>query len=82
MDIEIKQKQYLLPKKYWAWTVGGAIMLAVLAWLALSNYSSTLKVERRSLSISEVKQAKFDDYVNVEGWCPFRWCRFRPRRVA
>ena len=67
MDIEIKQKQYLLPKKYWAWTVGGAILLAVLAWLALSNYSSTLKVERRSLSISEVKQAKFDDYVNVDG---------------
>lgn len=67
MDIEIKQKQYFLPKKYWAWTVGGAIMLAVLAWLALSNYSSTLKVERRGLSISEVKQAKFDDYVNVDG---------------
>ena len=67
MDIEIKQKQYLLPKKYWAWTVGGAIMLTVLAWLALSNYSSTLKVERRGLSISEVKQAKFDDYVNVDG---------------
>lgn len=42
-------------------------MLAVLVWLALSNYSSTLKVERRSLSISEVKQAKFDDYVNVDG---------------
>lgn len=67
MDIEIKQKQYFLPKKYWAWTVGGALMLAVLAWLALSNYSSTLKVERRGLSISEVKQAKFDDYVNVDG---------------
>lgn len=67
MDIEIKQKQYFLPKKYWAWAVGGAIMLAVLAWLALSNYSSTLKVERRGLSISEVKQAKFDDYVNVDG---------------
>lgn len=67
MDIEIKQKQYLLPKKYWAWTVGGAIMLAILAWLALSNYSSTLKVEHRGLSISEVKQAKFDDYVNVDG---------------
>lgn len=67
MDIEIKQKQYLLPKKYWAWAAGGVLMVAVLAWLALSNYSSTLKVERRSLSISEVKQAKFDDYVNVDG---------------
>lgn len=42
-------------------------MVTVLAWLALSNYSSTLKVERRGLSISEVKQAKFDDYVNVDG---------------
>ena len=67
MDIEIKQKQYLLPKKYWAWAAGGVLMFAVLAWLALSNYSSTLKVERRGLSISEVKQAKFDDYVNVDG---------------
>lgn len=67
MDIEIKQKQYLLPKKYWTWAVGGVLMVAVLAWLALSNYSSTLKVERRGLSISEVKQAKFDDYVNVDG---------------
>lgn len=67
MDIEIKQKQYLLPKKYWAWAVGGVLIVAVLAWLALSNYSSTLKVERRGLSISEVKQAKFDDYVNVDG---------------
>lgn len=67
MDIEIKQKQYLLPKKYWAWAAGGVLMVAVLAWLALSNYSSTLKVERRGLSISEVKQAKFDDYVNVDG---------------
>lgn len=67
MDIEIKQKQYLLPKKYWAWAVGGVLMVTVLAWLALSNYSSTLKVERRGLSISEVKQAKFDDYVNVDG---------------
>lgn len=67
MDIEIKQKQYLLPKKYWAWAAGGVLMVTVLAWLALSNYSSTLKVERRGLSISEVKQAKFDDYVNVDG---------------
>lgn len=67
MDIEIKQKQYLLSKKYWAWAVGGVLMVAVLAWLALSNYSSMLKVERRGLSISEVKQAKFDDYVNVDG---------------
>lgn len=67
MDIEIKQKKYLLPKKYWAWTGGGLLLAAALAWLALGNMSSTLKVERRGLSIGDVKKARFDDYVSVDG---------------
>lgn len=67
MDIEIKQKKYWLPKKYWAWTGGGLLLAAVLAWLALGNMSSTLKVERRGLSIGDVKKARFDDYVSVDG---------------
>ena len=67
MDIEIKQKKYWLPKKYWAWTGGGLLLAAALAWLALGNMSSTLKVERRGLSIGDVKKARFDDYVSVDG---------------
>ncbi len=67
MDIEIKQKKYWLPRKYWAWTGGGLLLVAALAWLALGNMSLTLKVERRGLSIGDVKKARFDDYVSVDG---------------
>lgn len=67
MDIEIKQKKYLVPRKYWTWIGGGTVLAAILLWLALGNFSSTLKVERRGLSIGEVKRTQFDDYVSVDG---------------
>ena len=67
MDIEIKQKKYLVPRKYWTWIGGGTVLAAILLWSALGNLSSTLKVERRGLSIGEVKQTQFDDYVSVDG---------------
>ena len=51
MDIKIVKKKYLVPRKYWAWIGGGAVLVAVLVWLGLSNFSSTLKVDRKSLSI-------------------------------
>ena len=67
MDIEIKQKKYLVSRKYWTWIGGGTVLAAILLWLALGNLSSTLKVERRGLSIGEVKRTQFDDYVSVDG---------------
>ncbi|MDY4037932.1 MAG: HlyD family efflux transporter periplasmic adaptor subunit [Prevotella sp.] len=67
MDIEIKQKKYWIPRKYWLWIAGAAVIIAALLWLALSNFSSTLKVERRGLSIGDVSRAQFDDYVSVDG---------------
>ncbi|WP_028896592.1 efflux RND transporter periplasmic adaptor subunit [Prevotella sp. HUN102] len=67
MDIEIKKKKYLIPRKYWIWIAGGVILAGAILWLALNNVSSTLKVERRGLNIGDVKQAQFDDYVSVDG---------------
>jgi HlyD family secretion protein len=67
MDIEIKKKHYLVPKKYWAWIGGGIVVVAALLWLALGNMSSTLKVDSRGLNIDEVCKAQFDDYVSVDG---------------
>ena len=67
MDIEIKQKKFWIPRKYWTWIGGGVIVVAALLWLALGNFSSTLKVDSRGLSIGDVKQAQFDDYVSVDG---------------
>ena len=67
MDIKLTRKKYMLPKKYWPWAAGGAFIIAALAWLATSDFSSTLRVDRRGLSIGEVKNAQFDDYVSVDG---------------
>ena len=42
-------------------------MIAVLIWLGLGNFSSTLKVDRKGLSIGTVEKAQFNDYVSVDG---------------
>lgn len=67
MDIELKKKKYILPRKYWPWAGGGALVTVILVWLATSNFSSTLRVDRRGLNIGEVRNAQFDDYVSVDG---------------
>lgn len=67
MDIKIKQKKYLIPKKYWVWCMAGILLVTALAVLALGNFNSTLAVEGNSLSIADVRSAQFDDYVSVDG---------------
>lgn len=67
MDIEIKQKKYLVPRKFWPWIGGGVIIVAALVWLGLGNFASTLKVDRKGMSIGEAKDGRFDDYVSVDG---------------
>lgn len=67
MDIKIERKNTILPRKYWKYVGGGILLLAVLVWLALGNFTSTLKVERTGLQMGEAKTMQFDDYVNVDG---------------
>lgn len=67
MDIELKKKKYILPRKYWPWAGGGLLVTVILVWLATSNFSSTLRVDRRGLNIGTVENAQFDDYVSVDG---------------
>ena len=67
MDIKIEKKKYWVPKKYWPWMGGGTVIVAVLVWLATGNFASTLKVERRGLSIGNVEKKEFNDYVSVDG---------------
>ena len=38
MDIKIEKKKYLVPRKYWAWIGGGAVLIAVLIWLGLGQF--------------------------------------------
>ncbi len=67
MDIKIEKKKYLLPRKYWPWAGGAVVLVAILVWLAMSNFTSTLKVDRRGISIGDVKREQFNDYVSVDG---------------
>ena len=83
MDIKIEKKKYLVPRKYWAWIGGGAVLIAVLIWLGLSNFSSTLKVDRKGLSIGTVEKAQFNDYVSVDGQVVLSpWYRSVPRKAV
>ena len=45
MDIKLKQKKYWIPKKYWLWAGGGALIIVLLIWLATMNFTSTLRVD-------------------------------------
>lgn len=67
MDIKIEKKKYFIPKKYWPYAGGAVLLIAVLVYLATGNFNSTLKVDRRGISIGEVKRAEFNDYVSVDG---------------
>ena len=64
MDIQIQKKHYLIPRKYWGWIAGGIVLVGVLVALGLTNFSATLRVERKGLNISEVKRDRFNDYVS------------------
>lgn len=67
MDIKIEKKKGIIPRKYIPYIVGSVVLIAALLWLGLSNFSSTLKVEKRGLSIDDVKKEQFNDYVRLDG---------------
>lgn len=48
---------------YW----GGAILLAFILWLVFRDNSATLRVNADSLTISQVSQGEFNDYIRVSG---------------
>lgn len=48
---------------YW----GGVLVLAFILWLIFKNNSSTLRVNKDSLTFSEVVSGEFDDYVRING---------------
>lgn len=67
MDIKIEKKKGIIPRKYIPYIAGSIVLIGALLWLGLSNFSSTLKVEKRGLSIDDVKKEQFNDYVRLDG---------------
>lgn len=66
MDRIIEQKKGL-KKKHIPYGVGGALVVVFVGWLIWGNHTSTLRVDRNKLSIEEVKQGIFNDYIRLAG---------------
>lgn len=66
MDRIIEEKRGL-KKKHIPYIAGGAFVLSVVLWTVFGNHQSTLQVEAEEVTISNVTQGEFKDYVRMSG---------------
>lgn len=66
MDRIIEKKKGI-KKKHIPYLIGGGFVLAVLLWVIFGNHASTLRVERRGISIVTVERGEFNDFIRVDG---------------
>lgn len=66
MDRIIEKKRGL-QKKHIPYIAGGAFVLIVLLWIIFGNHQSTLQVDAEDVTISNVTQGEFKDYVRLNG---------------
>ena len=66
MDIQLEKKKGLRPKHY-GYIALGILLLFVGYQLLFSNSVSTFRTEKDKLSIADVSQGKFDDYITING---------------
>jgi HlyD family secretion protein len=66
MDKVIEKKKGLRPKHI-IWIAGGLILAFLLYKVIFSDHSSVYRTDREKLTISEVEQSLFNDYITVIG---------------
>lgn len=66
MDIQLEKKKGLRPKHY-GYIALGLLLLFVAYQLIFATSVSTFRTEKDKLSIAEVTQGKFDDYITING---------------
>lgn len=66
MDIQLEKKKGLRPKHYGYIALGLLILFAGYQ-LIFANSVSTFRTEKDKLSVAEVTQGKFDDYITING---------------
>ncbi|MBO5592430.1 MAG: efflux RND transporter periplasmic adaptor subunit [Prevotella sp.] len=67
MDRIIEKTKSQRLKKYWPYAAGSVLLLMMIGWIVFGNHASTLKVNADDLTVSEVTNAEFKDYVRTNG---------------
>ena len=67
MDRVIEKTKTQRLMKYWPYMAGACLVLIILGWLVFAGHESTFGVSKDELTISEVRQAEFKDYVRTNG---------------
>lgn len=67
MDIKIEKKKGFQLKKHWGYIVTGVFSVIIALWLAFGNHDATLKVNAEDISIGDVRQGEFKEYVRTNG---------------
>lgn len=66
MDIQLEKKKGLRPKHYGYIALG--LLLLFVGWkLLFSSSVSTFRTEKDRLSIAQISEGKFDDYITING---------------
>jgi len=66
MDIQLEKKKGLRPKHY-GYIALGLLLLFVGYQLLFSSSVSTFRTDKEKLSVADVTQGKFDDYITING---------------
>lgn len=66
MDIQLEKKKGLRPKHY-GYIALGILVLFVGYQLLFASSVSTFRTEKDKLSIADISQGKFDDYITING---------------
>lgn len=66
MDIQLEKKKGLRPKHY-GYIALGLLLIFVAYQLIFASSVSTFRTDKEKLSVAEVTQGKFDDYITING---------------
>lgn len=69
MDVKIEKKKGIkaIKPRHWAYIGIGALAITAAVWIFTSDLSSTYKADRLGLTIGEVTEGQFDDFVRIDG---------------
>ena len=67
MDRVIEKKRGFQLQKHGWYVAGAVLLLLMVGWLVFGNHAATLRVDADDLTVSEVCQAEFKDYVRTNG---------------